>query len=326
MNVPLKLHDYHPATDILMEEVVAGLGADPKRLPAKLFYDKRGSQLFDQICELPEYYPTRTERSIMRKNAAEIAGIIGSRCVLIEFGSGSSDKTRVLLDELVDPAGYVPIDISKDHLLASAQELARTYPHIEIHPVCADYEQDFDIPAFPEPVSRVVYFPGSTIGNFHPDHAVSFLKKTARLGGPGSHLLIGVDMKKDPAILHAAYNDKQGVTAAFNLNMLHRLNRELGTDFDVEQFQHVAFYNESVGRIEMHLKSASSQQVTVDGNLVTFQPGETIWTESSYKYTIEDFTAAAAHAGYARESIWTDDQGWFSVMYFSIQRSGQEVE
>ena len=237
---------------------------------------------------------------------------------MIEFGSGSSDKTRVLLEELVDPAGYVPIDISKEHLLASAEELARAYPHIEIHPVCADYEQEFEVPHFASPTSRVIYFPGSTIGNFHPDHAINFLKKTARLGGPGSHLLIGVDMRKDPAILDAAYNDSQGITAAFNLNMLTRLNRELRTDFNIEHFEHDAFYNEEVGRIEMHLKSAIPQTVRAADTSIQFEAGESIWTESSYKYTVEDFTHAAAQAGYTRERIWTDDQGWFSVMYLSV--------
>lgn len=318
MSARLHLHDYEPATDNLLDEVVEGLLQPQKQLPSKLFYDERGSKLFERITALEEYYPTRTESEITRRHVAQMAQIIGPRPVLIELGSGSSEKTRILLDHLDDPVAYVPIDISKDHLLASASEIANTYPSLEVHPVCADYEQPFELPQTRRSVGRnVVYFPGSTIGNFHPDDAVTFLGRLATLGGERASLLIGVDLKKDPAILNAAYNDAEGVTALFNLNILVHINRALGADFDTAKFHHRAFFNEAEGRIEMHLVSAADQTVCVGDEAIPIKNGETIWTESSYKYTVDEFAALAARAGYNLKHAWLDDAKLFSVQLYS---------
>jgi len=318
MSHPLQLHDYEPATQNLLEEVVEGLGRTPKQLPAKLFYDERGSKLFERITTLEEYYPTRTEAEITRTHVDEMAEIIGPRPMLIELGSGNSEKTRILLDHLDDPIAYVPIDISKDHLLASAADIASAYRSVEVHPVCADYEQQFTLPRTTRRVGRsVVYFPGSTIGNFHPTSAIRFLRRLARLGGERGSLLIGVDLKKDPAVLNAAYNDAEGVTAQFNLNILVHINRELGSDFDVAEFRHHAFYNDSAGRIEMHLISKSDQIISVGDARIRITKGEAIWTESSYKFTVPEFAALAASAGYEQKHVWLDEAKFFSVQLYS---------
>jgi dimethylhistidine N-methyltransferase len=313
------VRDFGPGRERMLAEVLAGLGRRRKRLPCKYFYDAEGSRLFDRICELDEYYLTRTELAIMHRHAGEMAAAIGDRALLIEYGSGSSTKTRVLLDRLTSPAAYVPIDISGDHLSQSAHSLAHAYPHLDVLPVCADYTTRFHVP---EPdvsaTRRVVYFPGSTIGNFEPDDALAFLRRIARVCGPGGGLLIGVDLKKDPSVLHAAYNDAQGVTAAFNLNLLARLNRDLGADFDVSAFAHYAFYNPRRGRIEMHLVSRAPQRVRIDGETIPFADGESIFTESSYKYAMLDFTDLAKRAGFNSEQVWTDAQRRFSVHYLVV--------
>lgn len=314
----LELFDYHPQTRDWYWEVVAGLQQPLKQLPAKLFYDERGSQLFDQICQLPEYYPTRTEQAIMDAYIPEMAALLGPGVLLIEYGSGSSQKTRTLLDHLPWPAGYVPIDISKEHLMQSAAEIALAYPELEVLPVCADYEKAYQISGPAQVASRrVVYYPGSTIGNFHPTEAVAFLKQLRVRCGKECELLIGIDLKKNKIILHWAYNDSAGGTAAFNLNILTRLNRELGANFDLEQFSHHAFYNEVAGRIEMHLVSLWEQTVRINGRVISLDAGESIWTESSYKYTVTEFAHLAAQVGFKLKKVWTDSQHWFSVQYFT---------
>ena len=321
MSEPIKLHDLKPATDNVLEDVHAGLTSPVKSLPARLFYDERGSQLFERITETPEYYPTRTETAIMRRHADRMAELIGRGAMLVEFGSGSSSKTRILLDHAQDLAAYVPIDISREHLLEWAEQIARDHEDLEVLPVCADYERPYTLPVPKKPVrSRVMYFPGSTIGNFHPDGAVAFMrdvKAHATEGGSRGAFLVGVDLKKDRRRLDAAYNDAQGVTAAFNLNMLLHINAETGADFDIDLYRHVAFYNEEAGRIEMHLESLSDHTVTIGGREIRFGEGERIWTESSYKYTEEEFAAMAERAGFEVHTVWTDDDKLFSVQFLA---------
>ena len=315
-NPSLQLCDYEPDVEDFRLAVVAGLSLPQKELPCKFFYDEEGSRLFDQICELPEYYSTRTEMEIMRQEGKAIARALGSRCLLVEYGSGSSLKTRVLLDHLQDPAGYVPIDISREHLMRSARSLAKAYPHLDVRPVCSDYTTAFNLPTTDRSRRSVVaYFPGSTIGNFEPAEAIKFLKTVRRQCGSGSGLLIGVDLKKDPALLHAAYNDAAGVTAAFNLNLLHRINRELAGTFDPSAFYHHASYNPRQGRMEMHLISAADQVVQVRGGTFTLATGESIHTENCYKYTVASFKELAAAAGYEVRQVWLDNQRHFSVQY-----------
>lgn len=312
------LIDYHPETASIRDEVLDGLQQTPKQLPSKLFYDATGSRLFDQICALPEYYPTRTEMGIMRRYIGAMAVRIGARAMLVEYGSGSSRKTRILLDRLDDLAGYVPIDISKAHLLQSAEALAEAYPELPIVPLCADYTTTFELPDLGAE-RTTVYFPGSTIGNFKPGPAQDFLRRIAAIEGAGGGLLIGVDLQKDVATLEAAYNDAQGVTAAFNKNVLARINRELDGTFDLDQFQHRAFYNADPGRIEMHLVSLADQRVVVDGVALTFDAGETICTEYSYKYTLDGFAELAQQAGFEVAEVWTDADDLFSVQYLVAQ-------
>ena len=310
--------DESPRPDDVAAEALAGLRAQPKTLPCKLLYDRRGSELFDAICELPEYYPTRTEAGIMQAHVDAMAQKIGDRALLIELGSGSSMKTRILLDHLRDQtaglAGYVPIDISREHLLASAQRIAAQYPALEVLPVCADYMRDFDVPTpRTAPKRRVAYFPGSTIGNFHEPEARDFLARLADLVGPGGGLLIGVDLRKSPDVLIPAYNDAQGVTAAFNLNILHRLNREASADFEVDAFAHEAVWNDQMGRMEMHLVSRRAQTAHVAGEAVRFEEGESIRTECSYKHTQARFAQLAER--FTVDTVWTDADGLFSVQY-----------
>jgi dimethylhistidine N-methyltransferase len=332
---PLTLHDFEPEVDNFRAEVLHGLQQTQKTLPCKFFYDWKGSQLFESICELEEYYPTRTEMAIMCEHTPEIAAMLGPACLLIEYGSGSSIKTRVLLDNLTAPAGYVPIDISREHLLHSASALALVYPDLNVLPVCADYTGEFDLPAdHGAAARRIVYFPGSTIGNFDVDQAQSFLRHVVTVCGPGGGLLIGVDLKKDPAILELAYNDLQGVTAAFNLNILERINRELGADFSLPQFQHRAFYNDAAGRVEMHLISQCDQTVhlpsgpssTNSGDVyddveISFRDSESILTEYCYKYSLPEFEAMAASVGLSVEKVWLDRQQLFSVQYLRVNGS-----
>ncbi len=314
---PIALLDYEPKTDDLMAEVIHGLNQEPKLLPCKFFYDQRGSRLFDQICELPEYYPTRTEQAIMTEHIDEICAALGPDVLLIELGSGSSLKTQTLLDHLDDPVGYVPIDISREHLLTSARRINRRYRELQVMPVCADYHQDFDLPTPDrEPRRRVVYFPGSTIGNFHRPDVRRFLRRIARLIGPEGVLLIGVDLRKSPEVLIPAYDDAQGVTAAFNLNLLQRINRETDADFDLAAYRHEARWNSSESRIEMHLVARSNQTVTIGRRMFTLGAGESIRTECSYKHTLTGFAELADD--FTVESVWTDDGDRFSVQHLTV--------
>ena len=308
-------HDLEPAVEEFRAAVLGGLSGPQKRIPAKFFYDAEGSRLFEEICGLAEYYPTRTEVGILRRSGGEIAAAIGPDATLVEFGSGSSVKIRSLLDALTSLAAYVPIDISRDHLVATARAVADDYERLAVVPVCADYSGPVVLP--PDlPRGRLTgFFPGSSIGNFAPTQAAAFLKQVARLLGPGGGLLIGVDLQKDAAILNAAYNDGLGVTAAFNLNLLARINRELDGDFALDGFDHRACYNAARACIEMHLISNRHQTVTVAGRAFEFQQGETIHTEDSHKYTVESFHALAAAAGWQAESVWTDADRLFSVHY-----------
>jgi dimethylhistidine N-methyltransferase len=319
MGKQVKLRDSMPDQKDLLQEVLEGMREPVKTLPCKLFYDERGSRLFEQICELDEYYLTRTETALMKEKISEIAPLIGSKSMLVEYGSGNSEKTKILLDHLPELSAYVPIDISREHLLRSAADIAAAYPHLDVLPVCADYTTRVELPAYNKPVSRrVVYFPGSTIGNFHHHEAFDFLKLIAEVCGSGGGLLIGIDLKKDPEILNSAYNDRAGITAAFNLNLLERINRELGADFQIDQFRHHAFYNEVIGRIEMHLISLSDQTVHLNGYGIDLKKGEKIWTESSYKYSIEEFEALAERAGFKLKHVWTDKNRLFSVQYLTV--------
>ncbi|OUM03248.1 L-histidine N(alpha)-methyltransferase [Variovorax sp. JS1663] len=294
-------------------ELFEGLNRSARSISPKFFYDAAGSQLFDRICELPEYYPTRTETRILTEHAAEIAEQIGPHAEVIEFGAGSLTKVRLLLDALRSPRRYVPIDISGEHLEAAAQRLRVDYPQLAVLPVVADYTMPLVLPARGEGLGqRVGFFPGSTLGNFSPDEALAFLQLAQRLLRGGG-LLLGVDLVKDPALLHAAYNDAQGVTAAFNLNLLRRANRELGTDFDLEGFTHAAFYNAPLRRVEMHLVSRRAQGVRLDGQRFEFEEGETIHTENSHKFTVEGLRALAVKAGLRPAAVWTDPERLFSV-------------
>ncbi|MEL6869003.1 MAG: L-histidine N(alpha)-methyltransferase [Pseudomonadota bacterium] len=297
-------------------EIIAGLQAPQKMLSPKFFYDERGSELFETITEQPEYYPTRTELGILYDNIAAIGDAIGEQASLIEFGAGASVKVRVLLDHLDNITVFVPVDISGDHLQLAADELARDYPAVEVLPVAADFTRPFPLPSPKQtPARNVVFFPGSTIGNFPPEAALGLLKTMRAVAKEGGGLLIGVDLKKDPAVLERAYNDAAGITAAFNLNMLTHLNREFGADFNVDAFEHRAIYNVELGRIEMHLISKADQRVTIDGTTIAFTAGEYILTECSYKYAVDDFATLAHRAGFRVQQVWTDADQRFSLQY-----------
>jgi len=312
----IRLHDFKPSLGHFRAEALSGLRKWQKELPCKYFYDERGSYLFDCICHLHEYYIPRTETAIMKAYIEEIVEALGPNVILIEYGSGNSAKTHILLDHLWELEAYMPIDISREQLLRAANELASVYPGLEVLPVCADYTSAFQPPDLKRPARRkVVYFPGSTIGNFEPGPAKWFLECIAGVCGPGGGLLIGVDLRKDPRVLHRAYNDRQGVTAAFNLNLLERINRELGGDFQVDLFEHYAFYSPREGRVEMHLVSLRDHTAQLDDVTIPFVKGESIWTESSYKFSIDQFQQMAATAGFEVEHVWMDEQQWFSVQY-----------
>jgi len=315
----ISFHDLHPDTGSFLEEVIEGLSRPQKSLSPKYFYDERGSALFEQICLLPEYYPTRTELALMQTHGAEMAALLGRDCALIEFGSGSGQKTLELLGHM-KPVVYMPIDISGAQLKAYAQSLAARFPALHIAAVCADYSRDLELPEIArfEGHRRVAYFPGSTIGNFTVAEARAFLQGARRLVGPQGAMLVGVDLKKSEALLHAAYNDAQGVTAAFNLNLLARINRELDANFDLSGFRHSAFYNAELGRIEMHLVSLKEQSVALATSTFAFRPEETIHTENSYKYSVDEFRALAGEAGFRAERCWLDSAQLFSIHYLAV--------
>ncbi len=305
------------ADSSFQEDVLQGLRAARPEIPSKYFYDETGSRLFDAICELPEYYLTRTELGIMRRHAPEMARLIGTDCLLIEYGSGSSTKTRFLLDHLKTPAAYVPIDISAEHLHAAASRLSMEYPAIDVVPWVADFTRPLTLPPQWPAARPVVYFPGSTIGNFGPVEAVALLQQTARLCAPCGGLLLGADLKKDPAVIHAAYNDAQGVTASFNLNLLARINRELGGTFDLDSFWHYAPYSPNDGRVEMHLVSRRVQDAIVAGERFTLATGASIRTEYSYKYSLHDLAALATASGFTVRRTWMDPRELFAVQYWT---------
>jgi dimethylhistidine N-methyltransferase len=313
---PAQLGTGRAAPGSFHEDVVAGLSLPQKSLPPKYFYDAKGSRLFERICRLPEYYPTRTELRLTRNHVGEIARFAGEGSVLIEYGSGEGLKTRVLIRAL-RPSVYIPIDISEEALRRAAGRLKREFSQLEIVPVPGDFSRPLKIPFFSQKQKtagrRVVYFPGSTIGNLTPDEAHAFLRMTRGQVGPKGAMLVGVDLKKDPVLLHRAYNDSRGVTAAFNLNLLARINRELEGDFDPRQWRHYAFYNAPVGRIEMHLASLARQTVNVGAHRFRFERGETIHTENSYKYSVAEFQALAARAGFKPARVWTDSASFFSL-------------
>jgi dimethylhistidine N-methyltransferase len=300
-----------------LSDVVAGLSSSPHMLPCKYFYDERGAALFQKICELPEYYVTRTEIDILDRNGADIASQLGPHVQLIGLGTGAGTKTRILIEALANPAVYIPVDISEKQLRESTVLFRKILPNLEILPVCADYLQPVPLPSPRHNAARkIVYFPGSTIGNFEPDEAVEFLCRIANVCYGGGGLLIGVDLKKERQVLEAAYNDRAGVTAQFNLNLLERINRELGADFGLDQWRHQAIYNSKASRIEMHLISEIDQFVHLDEHKFYFGMGDKIITEFSYKYAPEEFAALAGKNGFEFVRMWTDDRRLFGIFYF----------
>ncbi len=313
----VRLLDLKPKVEDFHAAVVHGLAAVPKAIPPKFFYDARGSELFNAICETPEYYVTRTELALLDKIGPEIAALTGPKASVIEFGCGSSDKIRRLLTLLDAPADYVAIDISREQLLLSADEIAIEFEDVHVSAICADFAHRFQIPkAFCAGAGRrLAFFPGSTIGNQTPDEALEFLKIVHETVAPDGALLIGVDLRKDAARLNAAYNDSAGVTAAFNLNLLHRMKAELDADIDPHAFRHHAFFNEALSRIEMHLVSRKPQKVRVNGASFAFAEGESIHTECSYKYEIDQFRALAEKAGFRPRQSWTDENRLFSIHF-----------
>ncbi|MDC0398261.1 L-histidine N(alpha)-methyltransferase [Alphaproteobacteria bacterium] len=307
--------NYNRIDNDFLKDVIEGLGKNPKTLKPKYFYDNRGAQLFTEICTTPEYYPTRTEIKILNQNAEDIASQIGDNIALIEYGSGALEKIKILLNFLKEPVGLIPVDISEDQLFASAKNLENLYPNLEILPVAADFTKPIPIPGFSQPPKKyLAFFPGSTIGNFEPDLAIQFLQGVTKTIGLDGLLLIGFDLKKDIETLLAAYDDQRGITASFNKNLLSRVNGELGGNFNLNTFEHVARYNENKGRIEMHLKSTTEQTVSINKELFEFLEGETIHTENCYKFTKESFTAMSSKAGLSPVKTWTDDQNLFAVM------------
>ncbi len=307
-----------PDVDFL-PDVVHGLTLPQKSLPCKYLYDQRGSQLFDQICELDAYYPTRTELEIMESHVESIAFQLGEQVMLVEYGSGSSIKTRTLLDALEDPVAYVPVDISEEHLLRTAESLRSAYPEIEILPVRADFTQPFLLPqSHREPSHVALYFPGSTIGNFTPRQAGKLLRFMSGMLGRQGGLLIGIDLQKEIPVIEAAYNDAEGVTAEFNLNLLTRINSELDGDFDLERFEHKAVYNPVEHRVEISIRSLFDQQVCIGNRTFSFKQGEEIVSEYSHKYTIDGFAQFASQFGFSMHKYWTDDRRYFAVLHLVL--------
>lgn len=310
-----------PESSDFLADVIAGLSSNPRTLPCKYFYDERGAELFQKICELPEYYITRTEIDILDRNRDDIASQLGPKVELIGLGTGAGTKTRILIEALDDPAVYIPVDISEKQLLESTPVFRKAFPKVEILPVCADYLQRVALPSPRHNAARnIVYFPGSTIGNFEPEQAAEFLRRIANVCRGGGGLLIGVDLKKDHQVLEAAYNDRAGVTAQFNLNLLERINRELGADFDLDRWHHEAIYNANAGRIEMHLISDVDQFVHLNEQRFHFPRGDKIITEFSYKYAPDEFAALAGNNGFEFVRMWTDDARLFGLFYFLCPR------
>lgn len=307
----------HSVDGQFLDDVIEGLSQEQKSLAPKYFYDANGSALFDKICKLDEYYPTRTEVGLLSDRAKEIAELVDGQH-LIEFGSGSSVKIRILLDAAKGLASYVPVDISREHLHGAAESIAKDYPNLDVIPVCADFTRSFDLPDVVDTGAKAGFFPGSTIGNFSRAEAHDFLAMAAGMLGNGGGLVIGVDLKKDPNMLRAAYNDQQGVTAEFNLNLLARINRELSGTFDLDTFAHDARYVEEKGRVEMHLVSLKEQVISVNGQRFSFQRDESIHTENSHKYDIDEFHEIGRETGFEPDRTWTDEKNLFSVHYLKV--------
>lgn len=301
----------------LREEILTGLRKVRKCIPSKFLYDARGSRLFDEICKLDEYYPTRTESSIMQRYGSQMARCLSDCRVLVELGSGSSEKTRILLDHLCQLQCYLPLDISVSHLLAAADRMQLDYPQLEVHPIVCDFTSSIRIPMHFRHQPICTYFPGSTIGNLEPADALELLREIQQLSRERSGLLIGFDLQKETEILELAYNDARGVTAAFNLNLLHRINRELGADFDVDQFAHVAYYDPQWARVEIYIESLCHQCVVIAGEEFFFRRGERILTEYSHKYTVDGFAKLARAAGLFMQNHWTDERAHFAVAYLT---------
>lgn len=307
--------DFEPPESDFRADVLAGLSRTPKSLPPKYFYDERGSRLFEQITQQPEYYPTRTEIAILRDRGGEIAASVSPGRAVLEYGSGASLKIRILLDALRRPAAYIAVDISREFLLASAQQMATDYPDLPVAAICADFSQQLELPAPAAELADGVlgFFPGSTIGNLTPEAAKEFLMRAKRTLGPDGALLIGVDLVKDADLLNAAYNDAAGVSAAFNLNLLRRINAELGADIPEQAFEHHAFFNAAESRIEMHLRAREDVAFQIEGRAFSMAAGETIHTENSYKYSIEGFGDLAKSSGFVPNRVWTDEKDLFSI-------------
>jgi len=311
----LEFHDFSPDLGDFRQALIHGLSRRDKAIPCRFLYDARGSALFDHICKLPEYYPTRTELGILRAIAQEVADRVGPGAQMIELGGVNSLKARILLDALDEPAAYIPVDISREHLRASAEAIHAENPGLSVLAVCADYTQPFDLPTAPGGGMRLGFFPGSTIGNLQPDEAIGFLATWAERLGPSSAMIVGVDLRKDAAILEPAYDDSEGVTAAFSKNLLVRANRELVADFQVDAFAHRARYDAVRGRIEIHLESLRDQTVHIGGIPIAFAEGERVHVEDSCKYSVEGFRALARAAGFRPAEVWTDADQLFSVHY-----------
>jgi len=319
MTAKLTFIDLKPSPENFLEAVRAGLSKQHKTLPAKFFYDKRGSKLFEEITSLPEYYQTRTELVLLEKISPDLKTLIPKASKLVEFGSGSTEKIRVLIDSVGRFDTYIPIDISREYLKMEAEDLASDHPDLNIIAICADYTKPFKMPhGMTGGADCTGFFPGSTIGNMTPEEAVEFLKTAGGLLGKGAGFIIGVDLKKDPAILHAAYNDSRGVTADFNKNVLRRINNELGGNFDLAKFRHRAIYNVPAGRIEMHLESLEAQEVTLGGQTFSLAQGETIHTENSYKYSLAEFQALAKRGGLNPARVWQDRDALFSIHFLTV--------
>ncbi len=315
--------EYAPDTDSsLYQDVIRGLSRSRKEIPAKYLYDDRGSRLFNDICELDEYYLTRTEKKLTNEHADDIAAHIGSNARLIELGAGSGEKTRILLRHVHDLAAYIPVDISGDELERCVSRLSEEFPDTEIVPVCADYTADWELPTNGFDGRNVFYYPGSTIGNFHPDRAGEFLDRLSTLAGPRGALVVGVDLDKDPQIIEDAYNDSEGVTAEFTLNLLRRINRECQADFDLDNFEHRAIYQRDQKRIQTRVYSLCDQTVEFPTDRFHFEDGEYMVVEYSYKYTIEDFADLSGEAGWRTRSIWTDDDRLFSLWFLEQNGDG----
>jgi dimethylhistidine N-methyltransferase len=316
----LHFSDMKPKTSDFCNEVLLGFSKPQKAIHPKFLFDKHGADIFEQICELEEYYITRTEFALLRTHCKEIAELIGEKCLLIEYGSGNSQKFRIFLDVLKEPSAYMPIDISKEYMLKGSEEISKAYPELDVISVCADITQKLVIPLYDKKAvkTKVIFFPGSTIGNLNYLEAVELLNQSANIVGTGGGMLLGVDLKKDPQILHAAYNDSQNITADFNLNLLARINRELDGNFDLSAFSHYAFYNPKEGRIEMHLVSLKKQVVSIKGQEFSFQIGESIHTENSYKFSIDEVEDLSKKCGFKLKKVWSDPDNFCGMFYLAV--------